>query len=108
VIAATIPEAGKMPPPLDTDRLTIEAGLKNAGFPDVPGVGDINDARVVMMKNTSEMDVLYVSESLVDEIEDPKKAEVVGESFPIPFDDEGNLGLWLEAQPETKPGHFRA
>ena len=45
------------------------AGLKNAGFPDVPGVRDMNEARVVLIKNTSEMDVLYISESLIDEIE---------------------------------------
>jgi hypothetical protein len=92
-IAGNVPETGKIPAPLDTDRLAIEAGLQNAGFPDVEGVRDINDARVVFIKNTGEMEAMYISECLVGKIKDLKKNHVVGEPFPIPFDGEGNLML---------------
>jgi hypothetical protein len=96
-IAGNVPETGKIPAPLDTDRLAIEAGLQNAGFPDVEGVRDINDARVVFMKNTAEMQVIYISECLAGKIKDSRRNEVVGEPFLIPFDAEGNLALDFKA-----------
>jgi hypothetical protein len=92
-IAGSIPEGGKTPLPLENDRSAIEAGLQNAGFPDVAGVRDINDAGVVFMKNSAEMEVIYISEVLEGKIKDTTLNKIIGDPFSIPFDTEGNLKL---------------
>jgi len=91
VISGNGAETAKMPVLLDSDRLAIEAGLKTAGFPDVEGVRDVNEAKIVLFKNTRKMEVMYVSECLLREIEDQEKIEVIGGPFELPFDPEGNL-----------------
>jgi hypothetical protein len=95
-IAGNVPESGKAPLPLDNDRQAIEAALKNAGFPDVEGVRDIEEAKLVVIKNTLEMQVMYISQSLVREIKDSNKSRIVGQPFELPFDREGNLTLGFE------------
>lgn len=96
-IAASLPEVANTPVPLPTDRLTLEASLQTSGFPDVEGVANSDEARVVFMKNTGEMQVLYISECLVDQINDKEVNHVVGEPFEIPFDEDGNLCLDFNA-----------
>lgn len=92
-IAASLPEVANTPVPLPTDRLSLEAALQTSGFPDVEGVANNDDAKVVFMKNTGEMQVLYISECLVGQINDKDINQVVGEPFEIPFDEAGNLCL---------------
>ncbi len=90
-IAANVPEAGKIPLPMENDRKAIEAALQNSGFPDVEGMGDIQKAKLVVIKNTKEMQVLYASQCLAEAINDPQRAEVAGPPLELPFDHEGNL-----------------
>ncbi len=92
-IAGNVPEAGKIPLPLENDRKAIEAALQNSGFPDVEGVRDIEEAKLVVLKNTLEMQVLYASQCLAKEISDPQKARVEGFPFDLPFDQQGNIAL---------------
>jgi hypothetical protein len=92
-VAGNVPESGKTPLPLDNDRQAIEAALQNSGFPDVEGVRESEEAKLVMMKNTREMQVMYVSQCLVREIKDHEKFQIVGQSFQLPFDNEGNLAV---------------
>jgi hypothetical protein len=92
-IAGNVPEAGKIPLPLENDRKAIEAALQNPGFPDVEGVRDIERAKLVVIKNTKEMQVLYASQCLAEEINDLQRAKVVGPSLPLAFDQQGNLAL---------------
>ncbi len=90
-IAGNIPEAGLMPLPLKNDRQAIEAALQTSGFPDVEGIRDIEEAKLVVMKNTMEMQVMYVSQCLVKEVGEPKKVRVIGSAIELPFDSDGNL-----------------
>lgn len=90
-IAGNVPEAGMVPLPLENDRQAIEAALQNAGFPDVQGIRDVEEAKLVVIKNTMEMQAMYASRCLVKEIKDSQKVKVVGEPFELSFDKEGNL-----------------
>jgi len=92
-IAGNVPEAGKIPLPLENDRKAIEAALQNSGFPDVEGVRDIEQAKLVVIKNTKEMQVLYASQCLAKEINTPQKARIAGSPFDLPFDQQGNIAL---------------
>ena len=92
-IAGNVPESGKIPLPLENDRKAIEAALQNSGFPDVEGVRDIEQAKLVIIKNTLEMQVIYASQCLSKEINDPKRAKVSGSPAEIPFDPLGNISL---------------
>jgi lactate racemase-like protein len=92
-IAASLPEAGFTPVPLPTDRLAVEAAIQNSGYPEVEEVADPDAARLVFIKNTSDMKVLFVSECLVDQIIDKATNHKVGEPFDILFDEDGNLCL---------------
>jgi hypothetical protein len=92
-IAGNVPEAGKIPLPLENDRKAIEAAVQNAGFPDVEGVRDREQARLVVIKNTREMKVIYASQCLAKAINDPQRAKVVGPPFELPFDPHGNIAL---------------
>jgi hypothetical protein len=92
-VAANLPESANTPPPLETDRAAIEAAVQNSGFPDVEGVADQDNARVVFMKNSAEMQVIFISECLVDKINDKEMNNVSGAPFEIPFDHEGKLTL---------------
>jgi hypothetical protein len=100
-IAANIPEAGKLPLPLENDRMAIEAALQTSGFPDVEGIRDIETAKLVVFKNTKEMQVLYASQCLAKEINDPHRAKVVGQPMELPFGQDGNL--ILDFAPEDLP-----
>jgi hypothetical protein len=95
-VAGNCPEVGMMPLPLDTDRQAIESALRNAGFPDVEGIRDIEEAKLVVIKNTREMQVMHVSQCLVQEIKEPDRVRVVGQHFELPFDGDGRLRLNFE------------
>jgi len=92
-IAGNVPESGKIPLPLENDRKAIEAALQNAGFPNVEGVRNIEEAKIVIIKNTLEMQVLYASQCLAEEINDPKRVRVWGSPSEILFDQLGNISF---------------
>ena len=67
--------------------------MKTAGFPDVEGVRDVNKAKVVLFKNTMEMEVMYVSECLVPELKNREKIQIIGKPMQLPFNAKGNLAI---------------
>lgn len=71
--------------------------MQTSGYPDVEGVANPDDARIVFLKHTGKMQVLYISACLVDQIDDKATNHVVGEPFEIPFDKDGNLCLDFSA-----------
>jgi hypothetical protein len=56
-------------------------------------VGDIEQAKLVVIKNTKEMQVLYASQCLAKAINIPQLEKVVGPPFELLFDMQGNLAL---------------
>ena len=82
-------ETGKVPPFLANDRDAIATAIRISG-PIVPAA-----ARVVRIKNTQELETLYVSEALVDELEVcpdlQKRLVVVDEPREMQFDVMGYL-----------------
>ena len=82
-------ETGKVPPFLANDRDAIATAIRISG-PIVPAA-----ARVVRIKNTQELETLYVSEALVDELEASpdlqKRLVVVDEPREMQFDVLGYL-----------------
>lgn len=73
---------GKIPITLPTDRDVIEAGLGNAK----PGA-----ARVVLIRNTLELNMLWVSNALLEDVAVVPTLEVIGPSQRVQFDSVGNL-----------------
>jgi hypothetical protein len=55
------------------------------------GKFDHEDVTIAWIRNTMELQTLWVSESLADEIGKHAVAEVSGDPFPIRFDEAGNL-----------------
>jgi hypothetical protein len=80
---------GKIPVTLADDRELFETGL--AGVP-------LDRARVVYVKNTLELDHLWVSRALLPAVADHPALEPVGEPVALVFDKNGTL-----CQPEFAP-----
>lgn len=80
---------GKIPITLPTDRETIEAALA--------GIGP-NRARVVIARNTLDLDLLWASESLLPIVAQTPALEQLGPLRSLNFNSEGNLALpaWSE------------
>lgn len=73
---------GKIPITLPTDRDVIKAGLENVR----PGA-----ARVVLIRNTLELNVLWVSDALLDSVAVVPTLEVIGPPQALQFDHAGAL-----------------
>ncbi|MBK8021969.1 MAG: DUF2088 domain-containing protein [Chloroflexi bacterium] len=73
----------KIPITLATDRDVIEAGLA--------GVVDPAHARVVMIRSTLDLEVLWVSADLLPEVEASDQLEILGPAQEVAFDSGGNL-----------------
>ena len=82
-------ETGKIPPTLPSDKDAVSTAIRISG-PIKP-----EDVRLVRIKNTQELEEMWVSEALVIEIEeDPvlsSKIELLGEPREMQFDILGNL-----------------
>jgi len=86
-LAAMSPEAAAIPVYFATDRECIEAALASIGL------DDGRDARIVRIKNTSELQTMQISEALLLHIprgQDPK-IDISGPPAPLSFDPQGNL-----------------
>ena len=86
-LAALSPEKAAIPLTLENDRDAVEAALGSIGL------SDGTDARVVRIKNTSELSVMQISESLARSIPAKKASsiEIVSPPSPMSFDKDGNL-----------------
>jgi hypothetical protein len=85
VIAAGVLERGRMPVSAENDREAIRIAL--ASLPGTPA----EEARVVRIKNTLELEELEVSEALRPKVEANSRLQILAGPEPLPFDDAGNL-----------------
>jgi hypothetical protein len=79
------PQRAQVPMAMATDRSAIAAAILTCGRPDLDGV------TLVRMRNTLDLEHLWVSESLCEQVLAHPGLEVTGEAVPMVFDDEGQL-----------------
>ena len=86
-LAAMSPEKAAVPVTLKNDREAIEAAL------DSIGINDGKKAKIVRIKNTSELARLQISETLLPSIPGVEgvEIEIMGQPEPMSFDESGNL-----------------
>lgn len=84
VLTSTFIERGKMPIVAETDRQAAEYALRTSGSI------DISKARIIRIKNTLQLDEIFVSEPILDEIKGQSRIKVLG-TFQYMFDSMGNL-----------------
>jgi hypothetical protein len=84
-LTSTVVGPTHMPTVLDDDRDAILAAVKTCN------ARELSKARVVRIKNTLQLDELYVSESLLPEAEANPAVEVVSPPTAMVFDSAGNL-----------------
>ena len=81
------PEKAAIPVILDNDRQAIETALESIGLTDG------SQARLVRIKNTSELSQMQISEALMEDLKTIQipKIEVTTAPVPIKFNNSGNL-----------------
>ncbi len=86
-LAAMSPEKAAIPVYFDSDREAVEAALASIGLTDG------RQARIVRIKNTSELARLQISESLLPLLSTCQKIKIktLGSPGPMNFDPQGNL-----------------
>lgn len=84
-LTSTVPASVKLPMVLKNDKEAIQAAIKTCN------VLDKTTVRFVRMKNTLAVGQIYVSESLMNEVDNNSYLEVAGESTELKFDKHGNL-----------------
>jgi len=84
-LTATGPEKACIPPYFDKDKTVLKLCLESIGNPDPKTV------RLLWIKNTSEMEQLYVSEALLQEIETDTDLAVVSAPSDMAFRSDGNF-----------------
>ena len=76
---------GKIPVVAETDRDVIQLCLYGSA------AEDPKKARMVRIKNTLELEKIYVSEAMIPEISGDPNLEIIGEPIEFRFDEEGRL-----------------
>lgn len=84
-ITSTVQLTIKIPMVLDTDKLAIQGAIKTANLK------DYKKARIVRIKNTLEMEYIYITENLLNEIKDNNNLQVISKPEDLKFDGSGNL-----------------
>jgi hypothetical protein len=84
-ITSSCPEAVRIPPYFDTDREVIDAALQTIGTV-AP-----QDARIVRIRDTLNLEEMDVSAALRPEIEKNKALRIIRAERPLRFDPGGNL-----------------
>jgi hypothetical protein len=88
-ITSMSPEDSRIPIALETDREAISAALETSG------VINVEDLRLVWIKNTLEVQYLFASQALLEEVRANPRLEVLGEPSDLAFDQIGNLvSIW--------------
>jgi hypothetical protein len=85
VVTAGVLDGAKLPIVADTDRDAIGIGIRGC-----PGV-DSDRARIVRIRNTLEMTSVWATETMIPEIEENSRLELMSDPFECIFDDEGML-----------------
>lgn len=76
----------KMPLTMDRDDFAIKAAVRSLW-----GVSRPQDVKLAVIKNTLELDELWVSQAVLAELEGHADIRVEGEPFPLPFAENGDL-----------------
>ncbi|MDA8226980.1 MAG: lactate racemase domain-containing protein [Desulfitobacterium hafniense] len=84
-LTSTVPMSVKIPMVLKSDKQAIQAAIKTCN------ILDIENARMIRVKNTLCLDEIEVSESLIEEVRKNKYMEIVSEPYELEFDEKGNL-----------------
>jgi hypothetical protein len=88
-ITSMAPEDSRIPIAFETDREAISAAIETSG------AANVEDLRLVWIKNTLELEYLFASQALLEEVRANPRLEVVGEPPVLPFDQSGNLvSIW--------------
>lgn len=86
-VTAAVPEAAKIPLTVDSDYQAIVVALKTC-YRVNPA-----DAKLVWIKNTLELETMWVSRAFTDEVRQNPNLMVNGVQMEMPFDDDGSLIL---------------
>ncbi len=84
-LTANRPPSAALPIAFETDRRCVEAMLKCIGMVEP------ENARVVQISNTLELEELLASEAYAEEIEQREDLELLEPAAPMPFDSQDNL-----------------
>jgi hypothetical protein len=79
------PQRGQIPMAMPTDRDAIAAALLTCGR------ADLENARLVRMRSTLDLEHLWVSESLREQVEADDRLSITGDAAPLAFDPDGHL-----------------
>jgi hypothetical protein len=79
------PEGGRIPIAFDKDRDALQAAFDNSG------VLESKDLRLVWAKNTLELEYLWASAPMLQEVKANRNLEIVSELQDVPFDSTGNM-----------------
>jgi len=82
------PQRGQIPMALPTDRDAVAAALLTCGR------ADLENARVIRVRSTLDLERLLVSESLRDRVEADDRLSVTGGPMPLTFDEDGGIADW--------------
>lgn len=85
VITSTMLRGGAIPMYLENDREALLVAIRTC-----TGI-DLNQAKVVRIKDTRHMDCIEVSENYYEELEEHPEVEILSEPYEIQFDAEGFL-----------------
>lgn len=86
-LTSTVQASIKIPMVLKDARQAVQAAIKTCNIRDKARV------RLVWIRNTSQLDTIKVSESLLNEVRGSDRLEIAGESGKMRFDSQGNA-LW--------------
>jgi hypothetical protein len=84
-LTSTVPVSVKIPMVLESDRLAIQAAIKTCN------ILDLEQARMVRIRNTLSLEEIEVSENLAAQLAGSSVHEVLGEPYVLAFDRQGNL-----------------
>lgn len=85
VVTATMLNGGKLPIYVNSDKEAIKVCIRTCN-----GI-DFDQARVVRIVNTAQMENILVSEAYYDELKRREDIEILSEPFEMEFDEHGNL-----------------
>ena len=84
-MTSSSPEAARIPAHYDSDREAIQTALDT--IPD----NDPKRVRIVHIKNTLQLEEMFISEALLAEAEGNSAVSTVTGPGPMGFDDDGNI-----------------
>ena len=84
-LTSTATASVKIPMVLESDRLAIQAAIKTCN------ILDKNNVRLVSIKNTLQIDEIYVSTAMLEEVKQNKNMKILSAPESLQFDDRGSL-----------------